>query len=259
MIIEYFRPSTINEVLQLINRAELKTYLMGGGTVLNQPSSESYAVVDLQATGLDFIKKSGTVLTVGATVPLHRLEGEAGLPEALRAAIRGELNYNLRQLATIAGTIVSADGLSVTVGCLLAMDVSLELQSLDSGYQKIKLSELITNREKVLKKRLIKAVNIPLNASLAFEKVARTEMDKPIIFATVAQWPSGRTRLVLGGTGMYPILALDGPEAEGLEIAARNAYSLADDEWASAEYRQAMAGLLATRWLSQSKKEQVKE
>ena len=47
------------------------------------------------------------------------------------------------------------------------------------------------------------------------------------------------------------MLALDGPETGGLDVAARNAYSQAGDEWASAEYRQEMAGLLAVRCLGQ--------
>ena len=75
--------------------------------------------------------------------------------------------------------------------------------------------------------------------------IARTPADQPIVCAAVAQWNSGRTRLALGGWGSSPILAMDGPDSEGIEFAARNAYSLAEDEWASAEYRQEMAGVLA--------------
>ena len=61
------------------------------------------------------------------------------------------------------------------------------------------------------------------------------------------RWPSGRTRLALAGWGPTPILALDGNEPGGVVEAAQNAFSEAEDEWASAEYRSKMAGILANR------------
>jgi CO/xanthine dehydrogenase FAD-binding subunit len=42
---------------------------------------------------------------------------------------------------------------------------------------------------------------------------------------------------------------MDGSDSEGIEMAAKIAYSHAEDEWASAEYRQEMAGVLAARCL----------
>jgi CO/xanthine dehydrogenase FAD-binding subunit len=40
---------------------------------------------------------------------------------------------------------------------------------------------------------------------------------------------------------------MDGPEAEGAQAAAQNAYSHAVDDWASAEYRQEVVGVLTRR------------
>jgi CO/xanthine dehydrogenase FAD-binding subunit len=98
---------------------------------------------------------------------------------------------------------------------------------------------------------LITSVTIPLNAKLAFDYVARTPADKPIVCAALPQWNSGRTRLVLGGYGKSPMLAMDGTEAEGVETAARNAFHEAADEFASAEYRMDVAVTLAQRCLVQ--------
>ena len=104
-------------------------------------------------------------------------------------------------------------------------------------------------RNENLRSKLITAITIPLNATLTFESVARTSADKPIVCAALAQWPSGRTRLALGGYGTAPLLAMDGTESEGLETAARNAFHEATDEWASAEYRMEVAATLAKRCL----------
>jgi CO/xanthine dehydrogenase FAD-binding subunit len=98
--------------------------------------------------------------------------------------------------------------------------------------------------------RLITQVAIPANARLAYEYVARTPADRPVVCVAAAQWPSGRTRLAVGGFGPAPRLALDGTESEGAGQAARSACSQAQDAWASAEYRQEVAQVLAERCVS---------
>ena len=95
--------------------------------------------------------------------------------------------------------------------------------------------------------RLLTEIRIPLNASLCFDSVARTPLDRPIVCAAVGHWKSGRTRVTLGGFGKAPILAMDGPEPVGAGAAARDAYLNAGDAWASAEYRAHVAGVLAGR------------
>ena len=48
---------------------------------------------------------------------------------------------------------------------------------------------------------------------------------------------------------------MDGPEKEGMETGARSAYSLAGDQWASAESRQEMAALLVNRCIAELESE----
>src|SRR5690606_22039911 len=92
---------------------------------------------------------------------------------------------------------------------------------------------------------------LPLNVHLAYEYVARTPADRPVVCASVARWPSGRTRVALGGYGAAPVLVLDGPEPGGAEAAAADAYSDAEDEWASAAYRSEIASVLVRRCLEE--------
>jgi len=113
----------------------------------------------------------------------------------------------------------------------------------------ISLGDLLPLRTEILRSKLITRIEILLNAKLTFETVARTPADKPIVCAALAQWPSGRTRLALGGWGKSPLLAMDGNEPGGVEEAARNAFAEAADEWASAEYRSEVAAVLAKRCL----------
>jgi CO/xanthine dehydrogenase FAD-binding subunit len=150
------------------------------------------------------------------------------------------------------------------VTTLLALDAKLEIRSINKfelmqmeinarppkqDVTTLGIGEFLPLRSEKIQGKLITTISVPLNVKLAFEYVSRTPADKPIVCAALVQWNSGRTRLVLGGYGKSPILAMDGTEAEGLETAGRNAFYEANDEWASAEYRMDVAGTLAKRCL----------
>lgn len=251
MIREVHRPKTIEEALQLLSRQGTVTVAMGGGTVLNRPSPEPVAVVDLQDLGLDQVEVKGNALSLGATVTLASLLELPELPETLAQVIRLEATYNLRQVATLAGTLIAADGRSPLATALLALDAVLDVVGAGTAVEQFSLGDLLPMRNEKLRGRLVTRLTLPLNARLAYESVARTPADLPVICAAAAIWPSGRTRLALGGFGGAPLVALDGPESQGAEIAARSAYSDAGDEWASAEYRGEMAAVLARRCIEQ--------
>jgi CO/xanthine dehydrogenase FAD-binding subunit len=251
MIREYHRPKTLEEALQLLSRQDVVTVAMGGGTMLNRPSPEAVAVVDLQGLGLDKVEVKGHVLSLGATVTLAALLERPDLPETLAQVIRLESTYNLRQASTLAGALLSADGRSPLATAMLALDAVLDVARSGAAVEQMSLGDVLPLRGEKLRGRLVTRLTLPLNARLAYESVARTPADLPIVCAAAACWPSGRTRLALGGFGAAPMLALDGPEAQGIEHAARSAYSEAGDEWASAEYRQEMAQVLARRCLQQ--------
>ena len=262
MIVEYHRPTLLEDALTLLARPEPFTVPLGGGSALNRPSPQPMAVVDLQALGLNFIQQQGSTLVIGATLTLQAFQeslntqrlSNSDLAVTLQKAITHEATYNLRQVATIAGTLVAADGRSPFTTAMLALDAQLTIrpgEESSGNPQAISLGDILPLRSERLQRRLITQVTIPVKVRLAYEFVARSPADRPIVCASVAVWPSGRTRVVLGGHGQAPILAFDGPEADGAEIAARSAFSQAGDEWASAEYRQDIAGLLTRRCLQQ--------
>jgi CO/xanthine dehydrogenase FAD-binding subunit len=262
MITTYHRPKTLDEALTLLNQPNVIP--LGGGTLLSHSTSDAVEVVDLQSISLNTIKKQGNHLEIGATVTLQQLLESEDCPAALKSALKLEAPLNLRNAATIAGTLVSCDGRSPFVTALLALDAKLEIKSINKfelmqmeinsrppkqDVTTLGLGEFLPLRSEQIKGKLITSINVPLNVKLAFEYVSRTPADKPIVCAALVQWNSGRTRLVLGGYGKSPILAMDGTESEGLEAAARNAFHEATDEWASAEYRTDVAATLAKRCL----------
>ena len=271
MITAYHRPATLDEALTLLTQPNIIP--LGGGTLLSQPMARGAAsveVVDLQSLRLDTVKKQGNSLEIGATVTLQQLLESEFAPEPLQTALKLEAPLNLRNAATIAGTLVSCDGRSTFAALLLALDARLEIKSINQfelmemeidarpakpDVATLGLGEFLPLRAEQIQGKLITSITVPLNVKLAFDYVSRTPADKPIVCAALVQWNSGRTRLVLGGYGKSPLLAMDGTEAEGIEAAARNAGALgaATDEWASAEYRMDVAATLAKRCLESLK------
>lgn len=245
MITQYFRPQTLEEALSLLARPDVRP--LGGGTVLNQASPSSFSVVDLQALGLDKIHKVGEKLEIGATVTLQALLESDHAPEALKAALKLEAPINLRNMGTVAGALVACDGRSPFAAIMLALEAKCTVVSRESSV--VNLGDLLSLREETLRGKLITKIEIPLNVKLAYEQVARTPADLPIVCAALAQWYSGRTRLVVGGWGASPSVAMDGNEGSGVEAAARNTAHEAADEWGSAEYRSDVAAVLAKRCL----------
>jgi CO/xanthine dehydrogenase FAD-binding subunit len=140
--------------------------------------------------------------------------------------------------------LVASDGRSPVAAALLALDTKVSIV--------VNLQSQIVNVGEFLPLRpqgLITLITLPTQAKFAFEYTSRTPADKPIVSAALAQWPSGRARLVIGGFGKSPSLAMDGTEAAGVDSAARNACHEAADDFASAEYRMDVAATLAKRCL----------
>ncbi len=243
MITTYHRPQSLDEALTLLTQPN--RIPLGGGTLLAKATTDAVEVVDLQALSLDSITKSGNNLEIGATVTLQQLLESVHCPEALKSALKLEAPLNIRNTATVAGTLVVCDGRSTFATVLLALDAKLEIRKSAEESQSSSIGEFLPLRPR----GLITSITLPLNARLAFDTVSRTPADKPIVCTAVAQWNSGRTRLAVGGYGKAPMLAMDGTESEGIETAARNAFHEAADEYGSAEYRMDVAATLAKRCL----------
>lgn len=247
MIVEYFRPQDIQETLDLLDNQTIKTVLIGGGSAIDRYQATSFAVIDLQDVGLEEIYKKSNFLEIGATVRLQSLLENPQVLKELKRIITLEATYNLRQVATVAGTLIAANGRSPFATAMLALDATLTLMP---GEVELPLGEVLFMRGEKLGSRLITKITIPTNLQLAYDQVARSPADLPIVCAAVATWPGGRTRVTLGGFGEAPVLAFDGPVRNGEVVAASDAYSHAGDEWASADYRQEIASILVKRCLA---------
>jgi len=251
MITEYHRPDSIEDLLALVSRKSPRTIVLGGGLYINEIIKEPIAVADLQKLGMTAIMSKGKNIQVGAAATLQALLDSDLIPAALKKGIKHQETYNRRQVATLAGSLVAANGRSAVGGVFLALDVELVIRRAKTDIEKIRLGDFLPVRQEKLADGVITEISIPSDVQSSYQYVARSPADLPIVGAAVAQWPSGRTRVVLIGYGDQPVMVLDGPEADGAIEAAKDAYSDADDQWASAAYRTDTASVLVKRCLEE--------
>lgn len=251
---EYFRPKSLEQALQLLQRAQP----LGGGSELTPRRHQLQAVVDLQDLALGGHEQRGGRMALGGGLRLQSLlQDIPELPNALIQTCRLEAGWNLRNQATLAGCVVSGDGRSPMLAALLALQATLELEP---GREQVALDEFLAGRARPWMDRLITWVEIAMQATLRYAGVARSPADRPILCAALARTAEAGWRVVLGGYGPAPMRAVAAEQTlnqasaadwhhsvEAAGEAAAMAYARAEDSWASAEYRQAVAGVLVRR------------
>ena len=246
MIIEYLRPKTIKEAVDLISRSSPSTKPMGGGTSLKSRSADNdFSVVDLQDLGLDEITGDSDWIEIGAMATLSSIENHPEIPEVIKKSIQLEGTVNTRNRATLGGRLAAFSGRSALITTLLAADV---VSIWDEDRKERSLGEWLALPDE-RPGRLLVAVKINRKVKLAMEVVNRTRLDLPILCVAAAKWPSDRTRLAVGGFGKCPQMAFDGSGVDGAELAVENACRNSGDFHASEEYRRAMSIVLTRRCL----------
>lgn len=279
--------SGLVQALEFLSRTDVRTVpLAGGDTLIGSGDPTVEAVVDLQALGLTEISLDRNLGALSAQAMVTRAQlaalkapaGSAGphsstaSPLAIIAAGAQRWGGNVqRNRATLGGALAGAAPDDPLLVALLASDARILLCT-KSGYRTIPLTDFIPDRARLLAEpALITDVVVPLPpgrlTGYALADVARTPADTPIVVAgaaiTVAYGICKSARLALGGVAPHPVRV---PEVEALLVdqpltieliaaAAARAAELVQptgDFRGSAEYRKAMAGVLAERALRQA-------
>lgn len=246
MIREYFRPTSLDEALSLLVEENKKRRPLGGGTTLSRQKPGDFGVVDLQAAGLDQITTTKQDIKCGAMSRLDMLLAHPQVDDEIKRGARIDAAENIRNMASLGGWLITSDGRSILSTVLLALDATLTWAP---GTETVSLGDWLPLRDQASPGVLMTEISWFTKSQVAFEYVARSPKDRPMLVVAVAQWGSGRTRVALGGFGSAPFIAMDGSDSSGVDIASRDALFEADDPWATALYRREVAAKLALRCL----------
>lgn len=270
---EYHRPTTLNVALYLLSRSTVHTVPLAGGTWLIPSGSPTVrAVVDLCALNLAGADWLGRPLRLGAMTTLQALVTD---PEALlfsngilAEAARLCATRNIRNVATIGGTVMSGGPTCDLLVALLALDARVTART--TSCRDIPLEEFLGAPNDFLRSGIITNLSLPVSAEpkgAALVRVARTPVDAAIVNAAATVVPDGpvckSVRIAIGGVHALPIRApsieteLEGRTWEDARTArvVKQWMSLlvpSGDFRASSEYRREMAAIVAQRALAQA-------
>lgn len=242
MIIDYSRPKSIKEALELLARKEPRSIPLAGGSVVSKYKGDPVAVIDLQDLGLDKITKEDGATNVGSMVTLDSFDRYFRNSD-IAEAISIQATKNKRSSNTLGGLVCMADGRSTLLTLLLAMDAELIWEP--EG-KTISLGNWLPLRQGWSDGKIITTIRIP-ETEIKFGSISRSPKDLPIFCCALAKWNSGRIRVAVGGFGSLPTLVLDGNTSDDVQTAVKVALQEANDQWASADYRMEAGSKLANR------------
>lgn len=154
------KPNTIEEALRLL-KDNRKAYILGGGAFLRLSSDlKINAAIDLYGLGIDQIKENENEFIIGAMTTLRDLEVHKELNPLFSKSVENIVGVQLRNIATIGGTIFPKYAFSDLITSLLVLDtqlifegkdnLSLEAYLLEDKSEQCILKSIVIKKEKTI-------------------------------------------------------------------------------------------------------------
>ena len=248
---EYKRAESLEEAWQLNQKRPNR--VLGGMIWLKMENINVGTAIDLSGLGLDTIEETDEGFSIGAMVTLRQLELHPGLAAytdgAVRESGRHIVGVQLRNLATVGGSIYSRFGFSDVLTMFLALNASVELY-------KGGVVPLAEYAQRPYDRDILVRVLVPKeNARFVYQSVRNSQTDFPVLTCAAAKLADGSICAAIGARPGKAVLYTAAPEAgeTAEEFAARFAAEVkADIKTESnlrggAEYRRHLAGVLTKR------------
>ena len=252
---EYKRAESLEEAWQLNQKKNNR--VLGGMIWLKMEKINVGTAIDLSGLGLDAIEETDESFSIGAMVTLRQLELHEGLNTytdgAMRESVRHIVGVQLRNLATVGGSIYSRFGFSDVLTMFLALNASVELYK--GGIVALEEFANMKSDNDILVRLIIKK----RPGAFAYQAVRKQRTDLPSLNCVAAK-VGDEYRVVIGSRPARAMVLRDekGILTGGIvqkstaafaDYAANNV-AVAGNMWGSAEYRKALVPVLTRRALT---------
>ena len=248
---EYKRAESLEEAWQLNQKKPNR--ILGGMIWLKMETINVGTAIDLSGLGLDTIEETEDSFSIGAMVTLRQLEQHPGLAAythgAMRETVRHIVGVQLRNLATVGGSIYSRFGFSDVLTMFLAMDCDVELYK--GGILPLQEYAQRPYDRDILVRLIVKKTPM----QFYYQSVRNSQIDIPVLICAAARLETGDYRIVIGARPLRAVrFELPAEPAHAAEqLAAQFAESVkaqvitGSNMRGSAEYRRHLAGVLTKR------------
>lgn len=244
----YKKPKTIEEAYELLLK-EPNNLIIGGGAWLKLLPTKIESIIDISLIGLDEIAVSNDSIEIGSNATLRAIETSNIIKDngckILSDAIHQIMGMNIRNIATIGGSVMGKYSFSDILTPLLVLDTKLVF------YKKGEISlQDFLNIKKFPKDILLKIKIKKDKETGYFKSVKKTALDFPVLNLAITK---GETLKI--AVGSRPGQAVRAYEAEKLvEIPAiakvvLEEISLSSNNRASKEYREELLSVYIKRGL----------
>jgi CO/xanthine dehydrogenase FAD-binding subunit len=243
----YHRPENKKEAIALFRRHDIESIFVLGSSQYGNVYDRAVDVVDLQDIRLEQIENSEEGKKISCFAFLSDIASNPHIIPELKQALMHDYTENQRNSMPLAGLLFTAKGNSISAAVLLACDANI---TLFVDEQKMDFDDWLIKR-KIRGYEICERVEINTAANITMEWVSKTPGDFPELVVILAQWKSGRTRLVIGGSEISaPQVVFDGTEQKGIEQAAKNACSHLFNRSIHKEYLTQTSQTLIQRFLT---------
>lgn len=248
---EYKKAESLEEAWQLNQKKNNR--VLGGMIWLKMEKINVGTAIDLSELGLNSIEETAESFSIGAMVTLRQLEQHPGLDAytngAMRESVRHIVGVQLRNLATVGGSIYSRFGFSDVLTLFLALGASVELYK--GGI--VPLEEYA--RRPYDRDILVRILVPKQRAEFFYQSVRNSQTDFPVLTCAAARSETGEYRFAIGARPgkavVYPFAPQAGESTEEkaarLAAAVRAEIRTESNMRGSAEYRRHLSGVLVKR------------
>ena len=238
-MLSYYKPTNLEEATQLKAQVPDSVFL-GGGTVLNSLGWSKYveegrvqdyaALIDVTGLELGTVEEQDGYIRLAANIPVQDIYVHPLCPAMLRANLKQMDNLNIRNMATLGGSLGVNSPCSNSLAALLCVHAEVEVYTA-SGLKRIALEEYAQNKQD---SDLVVAFYVPkawVKLPCATRRYSRSQSDISIVLADVImQQQDGKVcqiSAVAGGVASHVVRlkalekALSGQELPSAEQVAK--------------------------------------